>query len=161
VNREKVRKLESCVALTLSTLAALSGLFWLIFILGDVLVKGLGAINPGLFVNDPVPPGMEGGGLRNAFVGQLMITLFATLIGVPIGVLGGTFLAEYARGRKISRLLSTLSDIMVSVPSIVIGTFIYAIIVKPVGHFSGWAGAVALAIIMIPVVLRTTEDMPY
>ncbi|HEC96862.1 MAG TPA: phosphate ABC transporter permease PstA, partial [Nitrospirae bacterium] len=105
------------------------------------------------------PPGMAGGGLRNAFVGQLMITFFATLIGVPIGVLGGTFLAEYARGRKVARLISVLSDIMVSVPSIVIGTFIYAILVKPVGHFNGWAGAVALAIIMIPVVLRTTEDM--
>ncbi len=98
-------------------------------------------------------------GLRNAFVGQLMITLCATLIGVPVGVLGGTFLAEYARGRKIARIISILSDIMVSVPSIVIGTFIYAILVKPVGHFNGWAGAVALAIIMIPVVLRTTEDM--
>ncbi len=104
-------------------------------------------------------PGVEGGGLRNAFTGQLIITLCATLIGVPVGVLGGTFLAEYARGRKIARIISILSDIMVSVPSIVIGTFIYAILVKPVGHFNGWAGAVALAIIMIPVVLRTTEDM--
>jgi len=89
----------------------------------------------------------------------LLITLFATLIGVPTGVLGGTFLAEYARGRRIARIVSILSDIMVSVPSIVIGTFIYAVLVRPVGHFSGWAGAVALAIIMIPVVLRTTEDM--
>jgi phosphate transport system permease protein len=81
------------------------------------------------------------------------------MIGVPFGVLGGTFLAEYARGRRIARIISILSDIMVSVPSIVIGTFIYAVLVKPVGHFNGWAGAVALAIIMIPVVLRTTEDM--
>ena len=79
-----------------------------------------------------------------------MITLCASLIGVPIGVLGGTFLAEYARGRKIARVISILSDIVVSVPSIVIGTFVYAILVKPVGHFNGWAGAVALAIIMIP-----------
>jgi phosphate transport system permease protein len=102
---------------------------------------------------------MSGGGLRNAFVGQLLITLFATLIGVPIGVLGGTFLAEYARGTKISQGISILSDIMVSVPSIIVGTFIYALLVKPVGHFSGWAGAVSLAIIMIPVVLRTTENM--
>ncbi|GMT48215.1 MAG: phosphate transport system permease protein PstA [bacterium] len=156
---ERKRKIESFIALSLSTLAALLGLFWLVFILGDVLIKGIEALNPALFLNDPVPPGMAGGGLRNAFVGQLMITFFATLIGVPVGVLGGTFLAEYARGSKVARVISVLSDIMVSVPSIVIGTFIYAILVKPVGHFNGWAGAVALAIIMIPVVLRTTEDM--
>jgi phosphate transport system permease protein len=159
MTREKIRKLEGIVALTLSTLAAFLGLFWLVFILGDVLVHGIKALTPALFLQDPVPAGVEGGGLRNAFIGQLMITFSATLIGVPIGVLGGTFLAEYARGRRMTRVVSILSDIMVSVPSIVIGTFIYAVVVKPIGHFSGWAGAVALAIIMIPVVLRTTEDM--
>ena len=159
MTREQRRKMEGGTALTLSTLAALMGLFWLFFILGDVLVHGMKALNLSLFINDPVPPGVEGGGLRNAFIGQLIITLCATLMGVPVGVLGGTFLAEYARGRKIARLISMLSDIMVSVPSIVIGTFVYAILVKPVGHFNGWAGAAALAIIMIPVVLRTTEDM--
>ena len=159
MTRAQMRKTEERVALTLSTLAAFLGLFWLVFILGDVLVHGIKALNLSLFINDPVPPGVDGGGLRNAFTGQLIITLCATLIGIPVGVLGGTFLAEYARGRKIARIISILSDIMVSVPSIVIGTFIYAILVKPVGHFNGWAGAVALAIIMIPVVLRTTEDM--
>jgi len=159
MTREQMRKAEGRIALTLSTLAAVLGLFWLVFILGDVLVHGIKALNLSLFINDPVPPGVEGGGLRNAFVGQLIITLCATLIGVPVGVLGGTFLAEYARGRKIARVISILSDIMVSVPSIVIGTFVYAILVRPVGHFNGWSGAVALAIIMIPVVLRTTEDM--
>ena len=159
MKRESIRKVEGIVALTLSTLAAFVGLFWLVFILGDVLVHGIRALTPDLFLQDPVPAGVKGGGLRNAFVGQLLITLFATLIGVPIGVLGGTFLAEYAHGKRIARMVSILSDIMVSVPSIVIGTFIYAILVKPLGHFSGWAGAVALAIIMIPVVLRTTEDM--
>jgi len=159
MKREKLRKIEGFMALSLSALAAFFGLFWLIFILGDVLVHGMKALNPSLFINDPAPAGVEGGGLRNAFIGHLMITSFATLIGVPVGVLGGTFLAEYARGRKIARVISILSDIMVSVPSIVIGTFIYALLVKPVGHFNGWAGAVALSIIMIPVVLRTTEDM--
>lgn len=159
MKRENIRKTEGYIALSLSTLAAFLGLFWLIFILGDVLVHGIKALNLSLFINDPVPAGVEGGGLRNAFIGHLIITFFATLIGVPVGVLGGTFLAEYARGRKIARVISVLSDIMVSVPSIVIGTFIYAILVKPVGHFNGWAGAVALSIIMIPVVLRTTEDM--
>lgn len=159
MNIEQRRRMEGNIALTLSTLSAFLGLFWLLFILGDVLVHGLSGLNLSLFMNDPAPAGVEGGGLRNAFVGQLIITLCATLIGVPIGVLGGTFLAEYARGKKIAKIISILSDIMVSVPSIVIGTFIYAILVKPVGHFNGWAGAVALAIIMIPVVLRTTEDM--
>ncbi len=159
MTREQIRKTEGVVALALCTFSAFLGLFWLVFILGDVLVHGIQALDLNLFMNDPAPAGVEGGGLRNAFVGQLMITLCASLIGVPIGVLGGTFLAEYARGRRIARMISILSDIVVSVPSIVIGTFIYAILVKPVGHFNGWAGAVALAIIMIPVVLRTTEDM--
>jgi phosphate transport system permease protein len=159
VNIDQKRKVESIAALTLSTLAALSGMFWLVFILGDVLVRGIGALTPSLFLNDPTPPGVTGGGLRNAFVGQLMITGVATLIGVPVGILGGTFLAEYARGTKTARAISILSDIMVSVPSIVVGTFVYAVMVKPVGHFNGWAGAAALAVIMIPVVLRTTEDM--
>lgn len=159
MNHTSKRKIQGIVAMSLSTLAALFGLFWLAFILGDVLVKGISALNPDLFLNDPAPAGDDGGGLRNAFVGQLLITLFATLIGVPIGILGGTFLAEYAKGRKISRIIGVLADIMVSVPSIVIGTFVYAMLVKPLGHFSGWAGAIALAVIMIPVVIRTTEDM--
>jgi phosphate transport system permease protein len=159
MKREQIRKFEGFIALSFSTISAFFGLFWLVFILGDVLVHGIAALNLSLFVNDPAPIGVSGGGLRNAFVGQLMITLFATLIGVPVGVLGGTFLAEYARGTTIAKVISILSDIMVSVPSIVIGTFIYAIMVKPLGHFSGWAGAVALSIIMIPVVLRTTEGM--
>jgi phosphate transport system permease protein len=159
MTRERNRKIEGIIALTFSTLAAFLGLFWLVFILGDVLIHGVKALNLSLFINDPAPAGVDGGGLRNAFIGQLMITICATLIGVPVGVLGGTFLAEYARGRPIARIISILADIMVSVPSIVIGTFIYAILVRPIGHFSGWAGAVALAIIMVPVVLRTTEDM--
>jgi phosphate transport system permease protein len=102
---------------------------------------------------------MAGGGLMHAFVGQLLITFFSLVIGIPLGILGGTYLAEYGRYRRIGRFISTLSDIMISVPSIVIGTFVYAIFVKPLGHFSGFAGSVALAIIMIPVVLRTTEEM--
>jgi phosphate transport system permease protein len=159
MTHETKRKIEGFVALLLSTLAAFVGLFWLVFILGDVLIHGVGALHLKFFVNDPTPAGVSGGGLRNAFVGQLMITAFATVIGVPIGVLGGTFLAEYARGKNLSRIISILADIMVSVPSIIVGTFIYALMIKPVGHFSGWAGSAALAIIMIPVVLRTTEDM--
>ncbi len=159
MNIEKKRKIEGFIALTLSSLAAVTGLFWLIFILGDVIMNGIGSLNLSLFLHDPVPPGDTGGGLRHAFVGQLLITIFATLIGVPLGVLGGTFLAEYAKRTRYARVISVLADIIVSVPSIVVGTFIYALLVRPLGHFSGWAGAVALAVIMIPVVLRTTEDM--
>ena len=159
MNALSKRKIQNKVALGLSTLAAIIGLFWLFFILFDVFRHGLSFITLDLFTKDPVPPGFEGGGLRNAFVGQMLITLVAMVIGIPIGVLGGTFLSEYGRHSRLGRFISTLSDIMVSVPSIVIGTFVYAIMVKPIGHFSGWAGGVALAIIMIPVVIRTTEDM--
>lgn len=159
MRRENLRIIKSKIAFILCTFTAIFGIFWLLFILGDVLFHGIGALNIDLFIKDPAPAGVEGGGLRNAFIGHLMITFFATLIGVPIGVLGGTFLAEYARSKRIARFISILSDIMVSVPAIVVGTFVYAIIVKPIGHFSGWAGAVALAMIMIPVVLRTTENM--
>lgn len=155
----KKRKIISNLALFICFLTALWGIFWLSFIIIDVLRHGITAINPSLFLNDPAPPGEEGGGLRNAFVGHLLITLCATFIGVPIGVLGGTFLAEYGRKYHISKVISTLADIMVSVPAIIVGAFIYAIIVKPLGHFSGWAGAIALGIIMIPTVLRTTENM--
>ncbi|MBX7059197.1 MAG: phosphate ABC transporter permease PstA [Leptospirales bacterium] len=153
------RKVVNVAALTLSSLAALLGVFWLIFILADVLRHGVAAIHWDLFANDPAPAGITGGGLRNAFVGQLLITLAATVIGVPLGVLGGTFLAEYGRGTRFARAVSVLSDLMIGVPSIVIGAVVYAVLVKPLGHFSGWAGAVALAVIMIPVILRTTENM--
>nr|WP_236698888.1 phosphate ABC transporter permease PstA [Thermodesulfovibrio aggregans] len=155
----KRRKILSGIALFVCFLTALWGIFWLFFIIIDVLRHGITAINPALFLNDPAPPGEQGGGLRNAFVGHLMITICATLIGVPVGVLGGTFLAEYGRKYKISKVISTLADIMVSVPAIIVGAFVYAVIVKPLGHFSGWAGAVSLGIIMIPTVLRTTENM--
>ncbi len=159
MSRERLRLIKSYFAFIISTITAVFGIFWLVFIIGDVLYHGIGALNIELFLNDPVPAGEEGGGLRNAFVGHLMITFFATLIGVPIGILGGTFIAEYARETNIARFISILSDIMISVPAIVIGTFVYAIVVKPMGHFSGWAGSIALSLIMIPVVLRTTENM--
>ncbi len=153
------RRIANNLALSLACAAAALGLFWLIFILTDVLRHGIAYITPGLFLNEATPPGMPGGGLKHAFIGQLLITFFAVLLGIPLGILGGTYLAEYGRNHWLGRLISTLSDIMISVPSIVIGTFVYAIFVKPLGHFSGFAGALALAIIMIPVVLRTTEEM--
>ncbi len=155
---EKKRKIKNYIALSLATLTAIIGLFWLVFILTSILIKGLSAINLSLFLNDPAPPGIPGGGLRCAFIGQLIITILACIIGVPIGVLGGTFLAEYGRNNKLSGLVSALADMMTSFPSIVVGVFVYTLVVRPMGHFSGYAGALALAIIMIPIILRTTEE---
>ncbi len=155
----KRRKFISNLFLIVCALCAGLGLFWIFFILLDVLKEGTKFINLSLFLNDPAPPGIEGGGLRNAFVGQILITLVATVIGVPIGILAGTFLSEYGRYAKIGRFISTLADIMISIPAIVVGTFVYAIMIKPLGHFNGWAGGVSLAIIMLPIVVRTTEDM--
>ncbi len=153
------RKIINYIAFFVCFLTALWGLFWLFFIIFDVLRHGMHAINWDLFTKDPAPPGFPGGGLRHAIVGHLLLTVFSILIGVPIGVLGGTFLAEYGRNKKIARFISALSDIMISVPAIIVGAFIYAVMVKPMGHFSGWAGATALAIIMIPIIVRTTENM--
>jgi len=112
-----------------------------------------------IFLEESAPPLLGGGGIKHALIGQLIITAIAVLIGVPIGVLGGTYIAEYGRNNRIAHFISTISDIMVSVPAIVIGTFVYAVFVRPVGSFNAFSGSVALAIIMIPVVLRTTEDM--
>ncbi|GAB4170745.1 MAG: phosphate ABC transporter permease PstA [Calditrichia bacterium] len=153
------RKIKNYIALVFTGIAAGIGLFFLVFILYEVLKNGISSIRIELFTQDPAPPGMEGGGLRNAFVGQALLTVGAIILGVPLGILGGTFLAEYGRNSKFAKFISNVSDIMVSIPSIVVGTFVYAILVYPVGQFNGWAGAVALAIIMVPVVIRTTEDM--
>ncbi len=155
------RKITNAAALVLSACAAALGLFFLFYILADVLRHGIMSINLKLFTLDAAPPMMAGaeGGLRQAFAGQLMLTGGAVLIGVPLGILGGTFLAEYGRFSKIGRFISGLSDITVSMPSIIIGTFIYSILVKPFGGFNGWAGAAALAVIMLPIVIRTTEEM--
>ena len=155
----KKRKIKNFIALSLACFCAAMGVFWLGFILFDVIREGVQFINMDLFLQDPAPPGLGGGGLRNAFVGQLMIILVATVVGVPLGILGGTFLAEYGRNKRFANILSTIADIMISIPAIVVGTFIYAVVVKPMGHFSGWAGGISLAIIMFPIVVRTTEDM--
>lgn len=156
----KQRRATNLLVMGLASLCAVFGLFLLLIILYDVLKNGLSSINWNLFFKDPAPPTLAGaGGLKSAFLGQGFLTLTATVIGVPIGILGGTFLAEYGRHQKISRVISILSDIAVSIPSIVIGTFVYAILVKPFGSYNGWAGAAALAIIILPIIIRTTEDM--
>jgi len=159
VDAFKRRKLINAVVLFLSTLAALFGLMWLFWILGTLLYKGLSSLSLEVFIGNPPAPGDNTGGLKHAIVGQTLIVLIATVIGIPIGILAGTYLSEYGKGSRLANWVRDLSDIMMSVPSIVIGTFIYAVLVKPVGHFMGIAGSLALAIMMIPIILRTTDDM--
>ena len=155
----KRRKFVNSLVLVLSTLAALFGLLWLFWILGTLLYKGLGSLSWEVFVGDPPAPGDNTGGLKHAIVGQTLIVLIATVIGIPIGILAGTYLSEYGKGSRWANIVRDLSDVMMSIPSIVVGTFIYAIMVKPFGHFMGIAGSVSLAIMMIPIILRTTDDM--
>jgi phosphate transport system permease protein len=158
ISRTTSRRLVNGIALSLSALAAVAGLFMLTWILGDVAAKGVSAINWRFFVDLPAPPGMEGGGLANAIVGTLLMTVVAALLAVPFGVLAGTYLAEFGRN-PLGKTVRFLSDILVSAPSIVVGVFVYLVLVRPMHHFSGWAGACSLAIIMLPVVSRTTEEM--
>ena len=153
------RKAVNVLMLGLSTLTALYGLLWLFWILGDVLLNGLRFLSLQLFLNDPTPPGIEGGGLRHAFVGHLIITGIAALIGVPVGIGTGIFFAEYGRNSKLIKAFRNVTDVLVSFPSIVIGTFVYALLVKPVGHFSALSGSVALALLMIPVIAITTDEI--
>ncbi len=153
------RKIVNVVVLVLSTFAAFLGLLWLFWILGTLLYKGLSSLSLEAIIAPPPSPGDNTGGLRHAIVGQTLIVLFATLIGIPIGIIAGTYLSEYGKGSKIANIIRDLSDVLMSVPSIVVGTFVYAIMVKPLGHFMGIAGSVSLAIMMIPIIVRTTDDM--
>ncbi|MEO1958157.1 MAG: phosphate ABC transporter permease PstA [Nautiliaceae bacterium] len=140
--------------LILSTLAAVLGLVFLFWILITLTIKGLSSVNLYIFTHDLVD-----NGLRNLLIGQFVLAFIAVLIGVPIGMIAGIYLQEYSFGSKYAEIIRNLSDVMMSAPSIVIGTFVYAIIVNPIGHMSGWAGAIALGIMMIPIVVRTTDDM--
>jgi len=152
------RRIANYTVVGLSLAAMAFGLTFLVFVLGTLLVNGVGALNVTLFTQATPPPG-SAGGLMNAIFGSLAMTVIATLIGTPTGILAGTFLAEYAHNSRLGEFVRFINDILLSAPSIIIGLFVYAVLVVPMGHFSAWAGAVALAIIMIPVVVRTTEDM--
>ena len=153
------RKLINRVAIALSLIAMAFGLLWLIWILWDVLVLGVQGINAATFSESTPPPNSDGGGLANAIVGSLMMVLSATLVGTPIGILAGIYLAEYGQRTWLGRTTRFVNDILLSAPSIVIGLFVYTIIVAQTRSFSGYAGVVALALIVIPVVVRTTENM--
>ena len=152
------RRLTNWLVIGLSVLATAFGLLWLVLVLSTLLVNGIGAIGPSLFTETTPPPGSSGG-LLNAIAGSLAMTAIATLVGTPTGILAGTFLAEYARGSRFGEVVRFVNDTLLSAPSIIIGLFVYEVMVVRMGHFSAWAGAMALAIITIPVVVRTTEDM--
>jgi phosphate transport system permease protein len=144
--------------LTLSVAALLFGLFWLFWIILTLIVKGGGALSLTLLTESTPPPGVTGG-LLNAILGSILMTVVATLLGTPVGILAGTFLAEYGKRGWLAPATRFLNDVLLSAPSIVIGLFIYAVYVAYVGHYSGWAGSLALAILVIPVVVRSTDNM--
>ncbi|SKA00427.1 phosphate transport system permease protein [Enhydrobacter aerosaccus] len=152
------RRLRNTVATSLAYGATAFGLGWLVLILGVLLLHGFGGLSLSVFTENTPPPG-SAGGLLNAIAGSIVMTVLAVVIGTPIGILAGTYLAEYGRHDKLASIVRFINDILLSAPSIVIGLFIYEVMVAPMGHFSGYAGAVALAVIVIPVVVRTTEDM--
>ncbi len=152
------RRFINGLSLTVSVLAMAFGLFWLGWILWTLLMQGLPGMNSSIFTQSTPPPGSQGG-LGNAIWGSLMMTSLATLIGTPIGILAGTYLAEFGQRGWLAPVTRFINDILLSAPSIVIGLFIYEVYVVKVGHFAGWGGTLALAIIVIPVVIRTTENM--
>jgi phosphate transport system permease protein len=152
------RRRRNGIAMVLSLAATAIGLGVLVLILGDLLWEGLGGLSLSVFTEMTPPPGADGG-LLNPIMGSLILTVLAVLIGTPIGILAGTYMAEYGRYSPLTSIVRFINDILLSAPSIVVGLFIYEIVVAPMGHFSGLAGAVALAVIVIPVVVRTTEDM--
>jgi phosphate transport system permease protein len=152
------RRRRNGIMLSLSLAATVIGLGWLVLILAVLLWEGFSGLSLAVFTEMTPPPGSDGG-LLNPIIGSLILTVLAVLIGTPIGILAGTYMAEYGRYDRLTSVVRFINDILLSAPSIVVGLFIYEIMVAPMGHFSGLAGAVALAVIVIPVVVRTTEDM--
>jgi phosphate transport system permease protein len=152
------RLVKNRIWLGLSIGAAAFGLLWLVLILGTLVWNGVAGLNFGVFTQMTPPPGGKGG-LLNPIVGSFIMTVLAVLIGTPVGILAGTYMAEYGRYARMTFIVRFINDILLSAPSIIVGLFIYEILVVPMGHFSGFAGALALAVIVIPVVVRTTEDM--
>jgi phosphate transport system permease protein len=152
------RRRRNAIMMSLAVGATLLGLGWLVVILGELFWQGFSGLSLAVFTEMTPPPGSDGG-LLNPIIGSLILTVLAVLIGTPVGMLAGTYMAEYGRHDKLSSVVRFINDILLSAPSIVVGLFIYEVMVAPMGHFSGFAGAVALAVIVIPVVVRTTEDM--
>src|SRR3569623_1423284 len=154
----EARRRRNVIAKGLAFGATIFGLAWLVLILAVLLWEGFSGLSLAVFTQMTPPPG-SAGGLLNPIMGSLVMTFIAVAIGTPLGVLAGTYLAEYGRYDKLSTVVRFINDILLSAPSIVVGLFVYEIMVAQMGHFSGWAGAVALAVFVVPVVVRTTEDM--
>jgi len=152
------RRLINAFNLTISVLTTIFGLFWLVWLLWTLVQNGIQWISPVIFTESTPPPGSTGG-LANAIVGSLLMTGVGVLIGTPVGVLAGTYLSEFGQQSRLASVVRFVNDILLSAPSIIIGVFVYEVVVVPSGHFSGWAGALALALIVVPVVVRTTENM--
>ena len=152
------RRIANITLLSLAVVATIIGLFWLTWLLWTLMSQGVSWVSLDVFTKITPPPGSTGG-LSNALVGSLILTGGGILIGTPIGVLAGTYLSEFGRGRRITSVVRFVNDILLSAPSIVIGMFVYETLVVTTGHFSGWAGIMALALIALPVIVRTTEDM--
>jgi phosphate transport system permease protein len=157
-SRYQRRRRRNGIATVLALAATAVGLGWLVLILGALLWQGLSGLSLAVFTEMTPPPG-SAGGLLNPIVGSLILTVLAVAIGTPIGILAGTYMAEYGRYDVLTTVVRFINDILLSAPSIVVGLFIYEVMVAPMGHFSGLAGGVALAVLVIPVVVRTTEDM--
>jgi len=153
------RKIVNAVSLTLALVAMAFGLFWLIWILVETVRLGVGGLAISVFTESTPPPQAETGGLANAIVGSLIMVSLATALGTPIGVMAGVYLAEYGKRTWLGAVTGFINDILLSAPSIVIGLFIYSVVVATTKSFSGFAGVLALALIVIPVVVRTTENM--
>jgi phosphate transport system permease protein len=158
MSRYRWRRLRNTIVIALSFGATVLGLGWLVMILGSLVFQGLSGLSLSVFTEMTPPPGSDGG-LLNPIIGSLMLTGLAVVIGTPIGIMAGTYMAEYGRFSNLTTVVRFINDILLSAPSIVVGLFVYEILVAPFGGFSGWAGAVALALLVIPVVVRTTEDM--
>ncbi len=152
------RRRSNSIALGLAVVAAVVGLFFLFAILATLLYKGFTAITPQMFLESTPPPG-DDGGLLNAIFGSVAMTVIAVVVATPIGILAGTYLTEYSRGHWLGEAAKFINDILLSAPSIIIGLFVYTVLVVPFGHFSAWSGAAALGLIALPVINRTTQDM--
>nr|WP_322056528.1 phosphate ABC transporter permease PstA [Paraburkholderia sp. J63] len=153
------RRVVNAIALTCSLAAMAFGIIWLVWILYTTLSLGIGGLSVQLFTQSTPPPNTDGGGLANAIVGSLLLVGIATAVGTPIGILAGVYLAEYGQKGWLASVTRFINDILLSAPSIVVGLFVYALVVAKMGHFSGWAGAISLALLQIPIVIRTTENM--
>ena len=153
------RRLKNRIALTLSMATMAFGLFWLIWILMSTITRGIDGMSLALFTEMTPPPNTEGGGLANALAGSGLLILWATVFGTPLGIMAGIYLAEYGRKSWLAEVIRFINDILLSAPSIVVGLFVYTIVVAQMEHFSGWAGVIALALLQVPIVIRTTENM--